>query len=405
MIKKKNWDGYTSWSYLEPGIDYEKYPLEKQLNRFPEYDLGLTRDQLDRFEEFVEGNLIIDLHEHLNVFPKAGPFAPRNWHFLAYEGLAHSNLDAVFSNGGFNYPSADAAINFLGMCQCDMAHQDLLVPALETGDIMDAHEGGRIAVIHSFESFSCIGNNIDMIDLFFGLGLRACGLVFNQSNLLGTGLNEHEDGGLTDFGYDAVKRMNKTGIIIDVSHCSDLTALEAAEASDKPIIASHVGSRTLTDNMRMLPDDVLQLIAEKGGVIGVEAAGFAPRTEENPDSTIECTLDHIKYLIDLMGVDHVSGGPDTFYGNHALMYKEGGERSKPKPSYNRYRDPNLPELFDAYEMRAKTPKEHPHVQGLENPGEYVNIAKGLIRDGYSDNEIAKVMGLNTLRVIKACWPK
>ena len=404
MIKKK-WNEYTSWSYLEPEVDFKPYPLEKQLNRFPEYNFGLSKAQEEQFNVFIEKNIIIDLHEHLNIFPASGPLTTTHWVFLAYEGLAHSGLDAVISNGSMRYPSSDSSLNFLGMSQADFAHQNLVITALEVNDIIKAYKEGKVAVVLSFESFNCIGNNIDKIDLYFGLGLRACGLVYNNSNLIGSGLNEHIDGGLTDFGYDVVKRMNKTGIIIDVSHCSDLTALEAAEASDKPIIASHVGSRTLTNNMRMLPDDVLKTIAEKGGVIGVEAGGFAPRTEQHPEATIECILDHIKYLIDLLGVDHVGGGPDTFWGDHPRMYKDVGESRIRRPSDDRPRSLDLPPRFNTYEMRAKSPSEQPYVQGLENPGEFINIAKGLIRDGYSENEIKKVMGINALRIMKTCWSK
>lgn len=404
MVKEKKWDGYTSWSFLEPEVDYDRYPLERQLNRFPEYDFGLSSNEQERFEEFIEKNVIIDLHEHLNVFPVEGILRARRRVFQAYEGLAHAGLDAVISNGGMAYPSADQSLNFLGMTQADMAHQSMAVPALKVDDVITAQKKGKVAVALSFEHFSCIGNDIDKVDLYFGLGLRACGLVYSQSNLIGTGGEERKDGGLTDFGYDVVNRMNKTGIIIDVSHCSDLTAKEAAEASAKPIMASHVGSRTLTYNKRMLPDDVLQTIAERGGLVGAEAAGFAPRTQKHPEATIECTLDHIKYLIELLGIDHVGGGPDSFYGDHAQMYKESGEARHRRPSDARPWPGELPPRLNSYEMRAKTPPEHPYVQGLENPGEFINIAKGLIRDGYSDDEIAKVMGLNALKIMKTCWP-
>ena len=186
MVKKKLWDGYTSWSYLEPEIDFDVYPLEKQLNRFPEYDFKLTKAQEEQFEELIEKNIIIDLHEHLNVFPKAGPRTPARWVFQAYEGLAHSGLDAVISNGGMRYPTSDSSLNFLGMSQADFAHQDLVIPALEVNDIIKAHKENKVAVALSFESFNCIGNNVDKIDLYFGLGLRACGLVYNNSNLIGS---------------------------------------------------------------------------------------------------------------------------------------------------------------------------------------------------------------------------
>jgi len=404
MGKNKRWNGYKSWSYLDPTSDFESYPLEKQLNRFPEYDFGLSKDQEQRVQEIVEKNIVISLHDHLNVFPLEDITRPRQREFKAFEGLAHSCLDAVFENGLNHYPTSDQAINFLGMSQADYAHQDLVIPGLKVDDIIRARRENRVAMVFSIEELSSIGTNLDMVDLYFGLGLRAAGLVYNQSNQLGTGLNENRDGGLTDLGYDVVKRMNKTGVIVDIAHCSDLSCLEAIEASDKPVLISHRGSRELFNNSRMLPDEISLACAQKGGIIAVEAAGFAPRTEEHPEASVECTLDHIKYLIDVVGVDHVGVGPDTFWGDHPHSYKEEGERRIPRPSDTRPRPLSAPPKFDPYELRIKTPPEHPYNKGLENPADIINIARGLVRDGYSDNEIAKVIGLNGLRLARECWP-
>jgi membrane dipeptidase len=196
-------------------------------------------------------------------------------------------------------------------------------------------------------------------------------------------------------------------MIIDLSHAHDITAKEAIEASDKPVIITHCGSRTMTYTMRMKPDDILQDMAEKGGVIGVEVAGFAPRTKAHPEATIECMLDHMKHLIELLGADYVGGGADSFYGDHSEMYRLLGEKEKrlPKPHYSRPRPTDIPPAFSMPKMRALTPPERPYVQGLEHPGEVTNVVKGLVRDGYSDKEITKVMGLNGMRVIKANWPR
>jgi membrane dipeptidase len=402
--RNKKWYGYTSWSYLKPDVDYLKYPLEKQVDRVPGYDFGLSKAEEERVEGIVEENIIVSLHEHLNVFP-AGPLPPgaRRRPFVGYEGLAYSGMDAVFDNCVCS--TFDQVVDFLGMRQCDYAHQDFVVPALEVGDITRAHEEGRVAVIQTIEQASAIDRDVDRVDLLFGLGVRSMGIVYSESNTLGSGLSELGDGGLTDVGYDAVKRMNRTGIVIDVSHAGDRTALETVEASDRPLCISHVGSRALTDNARMLPNEVLQACSEKGGVVGVEVAGFAPRTRKHPEASIECLLEHLEYLVSLLGVDHVGAGPDTLWGDHAGLYR-GGPRGtvveqKGAGHHPRPRPPGMPEVFDSAEMV----RDLDHVRGLESPSDFANIARGLVRDGYSDAEIAKVMGLNGLRVIRACWPK
>jgi membrane dipeptidase len=403
--RNKNWDGYTSWSYLEPDVDYVKYPLEDQLNRVPQYDFGLTKAQEERVEDIIEKNIIISLHEHLNVFPKGPAPAGRRRPFMGYEGMAYSGCDSIFDNCVCS--TFDQVINFLGMRQCDYAHQDFVIPALRVKDITDAFEEGKVAIVQTIEQASAIDRDVDKIDLLFGLGVRSMGIVYSESNTLGSGLAELGDGGLTDIGYDAVKRMNKTGVIIDASHAGDRTAMEVVEASDKPVCMSHCGTRTLTTlrGARMLPDEVYIAMAEKDGVIGVEVAGHGPRTKKNPEGSIECLLEHIAYLIDLLGVDHVGVGPDTLWGDHQGLYRRGPIGTvNPRLGTGHYARPRPPELPE-YMSSGEVVRDLDYIKGLESPSDFTNVAKGMVRDGFSDQEIAKVMGLNGLRVIKACWPK
>jgi len=402
--KNKKWDGYTSWGYLEPGVDYYPFKLEPQVDRVPPYDFGLTEDQEDRVQGIVEKNIVISLHEHLDVFPAEPlPRGAKARVFTGYEGLAASGCDAVFDN--CVCPTFDRVVEFLGMRQCDYDHQGFVVVARTVDDIKRAHSDGKVALVNTIEQASAIDRDVDKVDLLFGLGVRSMGVVYSESNTLGGGLSELGDSGLTELGYDAVKRMNKTGVVIDVSHAGDRTAMDAVEVSDKPLLISHVGSRALTDNARMLPDDVLQACAEKGGVVGVEVAGFAPRTEKHPEASIECLLEHMEYLIALLGVDHVGAGPDTLWGDHAGLYRQGPVGTVNKRlgtgHYPRERPRDMPTVFDSGEMV----RDLDYVKGLESPTDFTNIARGLVRDGYSDAEIAKVMGLNALRVIEACWPK
>ncbi len=397
MGRNKKWSGYTSWSYLEPKRDYDVYPLNKQIDRVPKYNFGLSKSQEEHVEEILAKNIIVDLHEHIEVAPLERPHFPPRRMFKAYEGLAASGIDAVFSNDVAS--TWDEAIRFLGQSMCDFAHQDFLVPALKINDVTSAFEKGKVAVIHTIEQASAIDRDIDKIDLLYGFGARSMGLVYSESNTLGSGLNEILDGGLTDIGYDAVKRMNKTGIIIDVSHCGDITSKQAIEASDKPVLISHRGSRTLTTTTRMLPDETLKACAERGGVIGLEVAGFGLWTKKHPESTIEGLLEQVEYLVDLLGSDHVGIGPDSGFSDHAAGYREAAPA---RGHYVRQR-PKGPVQTHA-EWRASVVKDLDYVKGLENPVEFSNVIRGLIRDGLSDAEIAKVMGQNGLRVIKACWP-
>lgn len=397
MGRNKKWTGYTSWSYLTPGVDFDVYPLNKQIDRVPKYDFGLSKTQDERLEEILEKNIIIDLHDHINVYPENRSVIQRR-PFKAYEGLAFSGIDVIFDNGGGT--TYDSLVKHLGMSMCDYAHQDFFIPAQNIDDITRAFKEGKIAVVHAVETASAIDSDVDRLDVLYGLGLRSMGICYSNSNPLGSGLGEINDGGLTDFGYDAVKRMNKHGIIIDVAHAGDKTALDTIEVSDKPILVSHRGTRTLTNTTRMLPDNVLQTLAEKDGVIAVEVAGFGLRTEKSSEASIEGLLEHIEYLINVLGVDYVGAGPDTMFQDHAGMYRAP---SRARGHHSRTH-PQGPVIRHAT-WRVDVVRDLDYVKGLESASDFANIARGLIRDGYSDQEIAKVMGLNGLRLIKACWPR
>jgi membrane dipeptidase len=406
MGRNKKWDGYTSWSYLEAGVDYDATPLEKQIDRFPKYDFGLSKDQEEHVEELIQKNMLINLHEHLNVFSEGFPVKTQSMpkrQFKAYEGLAYSGIDVVFDNCVCR--TYDNVVNWMGMSMADYDHQDFVIPARTVKDLTRAFKEGKVAVVHTIEQASAIDRDVDKVDLLYGLGVRSMGVVYSESNTLGSGLQELGDGGLTDLGYDAVVRMNKTGVIIDISHAGDKTAMDTIEVSAKPILVSHCGSRTLTNSTRMLPDEVLQACAEKDGVVGVEVAGFAPRTKKNPEGTIECLLEHLEYLIDLLGVKHVGVGPDTLYGDHPGLYRFGplGEvRSRgARGRHRRERPSHLPKVFNTGEMV----RDLEYVKGLESPSEFTNVIRGLIRDGYSDNDIKKVMGQNSFELIKKIWPR
>lgn len=408
--RNKKWNGYSSWSYLEPNKDYAVYPLEPQTDRVariwgePKYDFDLSKTQEERVEKIVESNIIISLHEHIGL-GAAGPIPPtiRRRPFIAYEGLASSGIDVVFDNCVCS--TFDQVVSFVGMNQCDYAHQDFVLPALRKQDVTDAFKDGKLAVVQTIEQASAIDRDVDKVDLLYGLGIRSMGVVYSESNTLGSGLNELGDAGLTDAGYDAVKRMNKTGVIIDVSHAGSRTAMETVEASQKPILISHCGSRTLSNFARMLPDDVLQACAEKGGVVGAEVAGFAPRTKKNPEASIECLLEHVEYLIDLLGIDHVGAGPDTLYADHASSYRGGPKGAvRTRVGTGHYARPRPPSIVPGFNS-AEMVKDLDYVKGLESPNDFTNIARGLVRDGYSDQEIAKAMGLNGLRIINSVWAR
>ena len=146
-----------------------------------------------------------------------------------------------------------------------------------------------------------IENELDRLDILYGLGIRSSGIAYSEANTLGCGLREQNDGGLTEFGRAAVRRMNKLGIAIDISHSGDQTSMDTIDVSEKPIFITHAGARALWNTKRMKPDEVLKACADKGGVIGIEAAPHTTLTRENLRHSIESFMQHFEYCVQAGG--------------------------------------------------------------------------------------------------------
>jgi len=412
MGRNKKYSGYKAYQYLEPKRDYVEIKFRDEIVKEWSYLLPLSKTEEERFEEIMEKNIIVDLHEHPAKYPQDIHAERRNEgrQFTAYEALSRSGLDCVFDNlmdGSSDITSKNGwkwtdVIHDLGMRLCDIAHQDFVIHCKTVDDITSAHKTGRLAWVAVLESLSCIENEVDRIDILFGLGVRSAGINYSESNMLGSGLRERNDGGLTDLGYDAVVRMNKVGMLIDVSHCSDRTAMDAITESKKPIIISHCGSRTLTPSKRMKPDNVLQALAERDGLLGVEMAGAVVKTKKNPVSNLEAYMEQVEYCIKLLGVDHVGCGPDTLYGDHIGLYRSMAGKNK-TGGFGRYsRDATAGDKVLGMDMDVSTLPDY--VKGMENPTECLqNAVRWMIKHGYSDAEIRKVVGENALQLLRKVW--
>ena len=233
-------------------------------------------------------------------------------------------------------------------------------------DIKYLVEDDRISAVLSIEGAYSIEETcgIELLRQYYDLGVRAVGLTWNYSNALGEGVNEAymdglpSDGGLTEFGRQVVKTMNSLGIIIDVSHMNERTFWDVIEVSDAPVMASHSGVYSLRNHARNLKDDQIRAVAECGGVVQVV---FYPEFLADPDTevTVKTVVDHIEYIAKLVGVEYVGIGSD----------------------------------FDGAAMP----------EGLQDASMVPEIEKELSRRGYEIGDIEKILGNNTMRVMKEAW--
>jgi membrane dipeptidase len=392
--------GYTAYEYLEAGKDYREFTYAEQVGRVPAYQgLDLSDEQAERAHRLLADSMVISLHEHVQVFP--ADMTDLREHIrqgrepTGYAGLARSGLTAVFDNGmdGTCCISSDAGWKYqdvlfdLGVRMADLAHQDFVVKAETVADIEDAQATGRIAHIFALEAATPIENEIDRLDVLYGFGVRQMGIAYSEANLLGSGLKERGDGGLTYLGDRAVERMNKLGIAIDISHSGDRTGLDVIRKSRTPVFITHAGARSVWPTNRMKDDETIRACAERGGVIGIEAAPHTTLSREHSKHSLESVMDHFTYCVDLVGIDHVSFGPDTLFGDHVGLHNAFAANL------------SLGQAHGGVEF-----EKVPYVDGLENPAEgFHNIIGWLVSHGYSDDEITAVVGGNTLRVLKEVW--
>ena len=181
--------------------------------------------------------------------------------------------------------------------------------------------------------------------------------------------------------------MNEVGMLIDCSHAGDLTTMETIQESRKPIMLTHTGARALWNSKRLKGDDVLRMLADKGGVVGVEAAPHTTITRNNRVHSIDSIMEHFEYLVDLVGIDHVAFGPDTLYGDHVGLHKAFSSHLAVKNTQS-----------------ADSFTHVDYVRGMENPTEAsLNIVRWLVKRDYSDEDIRKVIGGNAMRVLKEVW--
>ncbi len=231
-----------------------------------------------------------------------------------------------------------------------------------------------------------IGDDLGHVEIYYGLGIRLIQLTYNDRNQVGDGCLERANGGLTAFGIDLIEKMNQLGMIVDLSHCGHRTTLEAIDASRFPIVFSHTAAWSLCENPRNKLDEELIALAKKDGVVNVYAVSFW--LKKKGQATLKDMLDHVDYLVRLLGVDHVGIGTDRPDSDPKEANRKVWE-SEWWPAHAIFKFPDL--------LNIRWP---PYTKGIEYISKWPNIVSGLIQRGYTDEEITKIIGGNAYRLIK-----
>lgn len=366
--------------------------LAEVVGRIEEHNVDLSPEDEVRAMRLHEESIIIDFHNHVRILPKDLRdfliYSRSGRPAIGYEGIKRSGMSGCLYGfgGSFGRRCSPTPWQFedliwdLGMQLADMAHhRDVVVKGDCTNDILQAKKNGRTAIIPMIENAGVIYNDLDRLDVLYGLGIKCMGLSYNHRNTICDGVLERNNGGMSSFGLKVIERMNRLGILIDFSHSSDRSLREGMEASEIPCCLTHAIAKGVYDVPKGRSDKILEFVAERDGVIGVEAVPNI--TSKKEIQTVFDVIDHVDYIVRLVGVDHVAIGTDTLFGDHVALHKA------------------IRGILGTSTARLS---EFPatHIEYIENPGQLSNVTRALVARGYSGEDIRKIMGGNVLRILK-----
>jgi membrane dipeptidase len=294
------------------------------------------------------------------------------------------NLD-LWRAVGVNYLSVDAGYDvmdwrtslrsvaaFRGWLK---AHPDRFVMIDRPTDVWRAKREGKLAITFDLEGMNVLDGNVDMVEVFYDLGVRQMLFAYNRNNLAGGGCHD-EDVGLTDFGRSVVKAMNRVGMVVDCSHSAHRTTMEAMELSADPVIFSHSNAWSLCQHGRNIKDDQIKACAATGGVVGITGIGLFLGNS----IASETFVDHIAYMADLVGPAHVGIALD-----YAFDVENLGDIVSERTDYW---------------PRSEYPSGS---VGFVPPSQLPEITATMLARGFSEVEVRGILGENFLRVARQVW--
>ena len=271
-----------------------------------------------------------------------------------------------------DYP--EAGMHYMDVMLTEIEEcRDHFLLVKKAADIAEARKSGKIAVLLGFEGADPVGESLGNLRDFHRLGLREIQLTWNYKNQVCDGIYESRNAGLTEFGKELIKEMNRLGMLIDTSHINRQGLEDTLKISSQPIYMSHTSSRALVDHPRNITDEQARAIAGKGGVVGV---CFLPQFVAPKGATVKDVLDHIDHFVELVGSDHVGLGPDFI--DYCMEVMMGALKGLAYDSGETFQYP----------------------KGAEDTTKLLNITRGMVARGYSDRDIENVLGGSMLRLLE-----
>jgi len=302
-----------------------------------------------------------------------------NWNREIFKFNREAGLDAVHVTIVYHEDYDELLLEIKKWDQLFLENSDLIFLGKNFKDIEKANIEDKTAIFFGFQNCSPIEDDISLVEKIHSLGCRFMQLTYNNQSLLATGCYEKIDSGVTNFGKEVIKEMNRLGVVIDMSHSGEKSTFEAIELSQKPIAITHANPSFWHPAKRNKSNDLLKALSQSGGVLGLSL--YPHHLKENSNCTLESFCEMVARTAEIMEVKNIGIGSDLCLNQPDSVVdwmrngtwtksKNYGEGSKIKPGF-----PKQPLWF-------------------EDARGFLNLEKGLRKIGFSDFETNGILGNN-----------
>ena len=318
-------------------------------------------------------NIVIDCLQYANWSPKV------------FKQMREGNVDCVHVTIAYHENFRETVLNLEKWNTYFSKYSDLIVQAFNAEDIVKTKREKKTSIIFGFQNPSPIEDDIGLIEIWQKLGIKFMQLTYNNQSLLASGCYETNDAGISRMGKEVIKEMNRVGMVIDMSHSSERSTLEAIEHSSKPISITHANPSFWHPAKRNKSNTILKCLSESGGMLGLSL--YPHHLKNGSMCELNDFCDMIVRTVDLIGIKNIGIGsdlcqdqPDTIveWMRNGRWTKDTdfGEGSNENPGF-----PKQPIWF-------------------KDNRDFNNISKGLKKVGLSSENIKDIMGRNWLNFFK-----
>ena len=304
-----------------------------------------------------------------------------NWSEKIFRQMNEGGVSAVHVTICYHEDFQEMVENIIAWNRRFEQYSELIFHGLGVDDVRKAHSEGRTAIFFGFQNCSPIEDNIGLVEICHQLGARFMQLSYNNQSLLATGCYEGDDPGITRMGRQVIREMNRVGLVVDMSHSARRSTLEAIEISERPIAITHANPAFWFTALRNKSDDVLKALAESGGMLGFSM--YPHHLKGKSDCLLEDFCSMIARTAEMIGVKHIGFGSDLCQDqpDSVVEWMRNGtwtkERDFGEGSAGQAGFPVQPEWF-------------------RDNRDFKNILNSLRKTGFSEDEVARIAGLNWL---------